>query len=68
MNTTIKTKLQNKIQNFDFPAYQEIPELGLYLDQTVQYINRYLHLFPGMEITSSMISNYVKKGMNERPT
>lgn len=55
------------IQSFHLPRFREIPDVGLYLDQTVKYINRYLEPLGGMEITSSMVSNYVKKGYIENP-
>ena len=48
------------------PRYREIPNVGLYLDQVVKYINESLaplHL----SITPSMLSNYVKKGYIESP-
>ena len=48
------------------PRYQELPDVGLYLEQTVKYINQCiepLHL----SITASMLSNYVKRGYVARP-
>ncbi|MBR5287867.1 MAG: DUF1836 domain-containing protein [Clostridia bacterium] len=55
------------ITAFRLPRFREIPDVGLYLDQTVKYINRYLEPLGGMEITSSMVSNYVKKGYIKNP-
>lgn len=55
------------IEMFRLPRFREIPDVGLYLDQTVKYINRYLEPLGGMEITSSMVSNYVKKGYIKSP-
>ena len=55
------------IEQFRLPRYREIPDVGLYLDQTVKYINRYLAPLGCMEITSSMVSNYVKKGYISNP-
>ncbi|MBP3637870.1 MAG: DUF1836 domain-containing protein [Clostridia bacterium] len=49
------------------PRYREIPNMGLYLDQTIKYINQYLEPLGCMEITSSMVSNYVKKGYIKSP-
>lgn len=55
------------IANFRLPRYQEIPNVGLYLEQTCQYISEYLEpALPGC-MTNSMISNYVKKGLITRP-
>ncbi|MDO4199010.1 MAG: DUF1836 domain-containing protein [Erysipelotrichaceae bacterium] len=42
------------------PDYNEIPDVGLYLDQVTKYINGYLLLNGCNEVTPSMISNYVK--------
>ena len=55
------------IEQFRLPRYREIPDVGLYLDQTVKYINRYLAPLGCMEITTSMVSNYVKKGYISNP-
>ena len=55
------------IEQFRMPRYREIPDVGLYLDQTVKYVNRYLAPLGCMEITSSMVSNYVKKGYISSP-
>ena len=55
------------IEQFRMPRYREIPDVGLYLDQTVKYLNRYLAPLGCMEITSSMVSNYVKKGYISNP-
>ena len=55
------------IEQFRMPRYREIPDVGIYLDQTVKYINRFLTPLGCMEITSSMVSNYVKKGYISNP-
>ena len=55
------------VEQFRMPRYREIPDVGLYLDQTVKYVNRYLAPLGCMEITSSMVSNYVKKGYIANP-
>ena len=41
--------------------------MGLYLEQTVKYINSCLLPLGCLEITSSMVSNYVKKGVIAKP-
>ena len=56
-----------RIAAFRMPRYREIPNVGLYLDQTVKYINGFLEPLGCMEITASMVSNYVKKGYIENP-
>ena len=66
MNRQIQALLARKAQQFRLPAYQEIPNVGLYLEQTVKYLNEFLVPL-GAEITPSMVSNYVKKGLIASP-
>ena len=56
-----------KIEGFALPTYKEIPAVGLYLEQNVKYINECLAPLGCVEITGSMVSNYVKKGYLPRP-
>lgn len=54
-------------QTFRLPRYQEIPNVGLYLEQTTRYIAEcFAPLLDGV-ITASMISNYVKRGLVSNP-
>lgn len=68
MKQEYKELINQTIKEFDLPRYKEVPDVGFYLDQTVKYINNVFAVVPDMEITSSMISNYVKKGIIDRPT
>ena len=55
------------IRNFRLPRYREIPNVGLYLEQTNKYLAAFLEpVLPG-SLTPSMISNYVKKGLIDSP-
>jgi len=67
MNTEMKRLMAEPIRNFRMPRYEEIPDVGLYLEQTTKYINSYLEPLGCLEITSSMVSNYVKKGVIPKP-
>ncbi len=58
--TTETKNFRQEIRNFHLPRYHEIPDVGLFLEQTVRLINQYLQPLYGTELTSSMISNYVK--------
>ncbi|MDO4500121.1 MAG: DUF1836 domain-containing protein [Erysipelotrichaceae bacterium] len=40
------------------PAYNEIPDVGLYLEQVSKYLNAYLD--EEFKLTPTMITNYVK--------
>lgn len=67
MQTSIQARLKETLGNFRMPRYGELPGMGLYLDQTVRLINEYLAPLPGCEMTASMVSNYVKKGLVSHP-
>ena len=67
MNERAKQKMKDSIRNFRLPRYAEIPNNGLYLEQTVQYINQYMEPLGWPPITGSMISNYVKNGVFSAP-
>lgn len=68
MKEEIKKQLADGIRAFRMPRYTELPNEGLYLEQTTKYINSYLAPLGCIELTSSMISNYVKKGVIAPPT
>lgn len=67
MKESIKQQMAESIKHFRMPRYHELPNEGLYLEQTTQYINNVLTPLGCMTITSSMISNYVKKGIIAAP-
>jgi len=62
MKEETKRQMAESIKDFRMPRFHELPNEGLYLEQTTQYINHVLAPLGCMELTSSMISNYVKKG------
>lgn len=62
-----ETTQKGLIHNFHLPRYHEIPNVGLYLEQTTRYIAEcFAPLLDGV-ITASMISNYVKRGLVSNP-
>lgn len=63
----IKKEELDIIREFKFPAYNEIPDVGLYLEQTGKYINEFLRPLIKTDLTGSMISNYVKKKIIDSP-
>ena len=67
MKESTKQRIAASIQNFRLPRYHEIPNVGLYLEQTSKYIAECLAPVQETAITSSMISNYVKKGLISNP-
>ena len=61
MTEEMKAKLEKSVEGFHLPRYEELPDVGLYLDQVVKYVNRYMYLAKDYELTPSMVSNYVKQ-------
>ena len=53
--------------HYSLPAYAEIPNVGLYLEQVTKYLNEYLEPLGCGTLTGSMVSNYVKKGLLNSP-
>ena len=49
------------------PRYEELPDVGLYLEQTTKYVNYVFKPLACDEITGSMIRNYVKMGLVANP-
>ena len=67
MDMEMKRRMAGSIRGFRLPRYAEIPTVGLYLEQTIKYINAYLAPLGCLELTGSMVSNYVKKGLIPAP-
>ena len=67
MNDETKRRVAACAAGFALPRYRDLPAVGLYLDQTVQYVNACFRTFCGVELTPSMVSNYVKKGILSHP-
>ena len=67
MEQEFKQKMADTIAKFHLPRYHEVPNMGLYLEQVTRYINSVLEPLGYIEITNSMISNYVKKGLVANP-
>ena len=67
MREETKRSLCASIQGFQLPRYEEIPDVGLYLEQVSKYIDQTLSPLGWEGLTGSMISNYVKKGLIPSP-
>ncbi len=67
MENSIKKVFAEKISEFKLPRYNEIPNVGLYLEQVVKFINGCIVPLGCPNITSSMVSNYVKGGLIDAP-
>ena len=62
---------QEIITKIHIPRWNELPEIDLYLDQVVNYIEKYLGQYTDNKndkiITKTMINNYVKLGIMPAP-
>ena len=67
MDPKAKTQILESVRSFGLPRYEEIPDVGLYLEQTANYITDYVRKLGGNEFTGSMIRNYVKRGLVHNP-
>ena len=67
MKLETKQKISQSIADFRLPRYNEIPNVGLYLEQATKYVCEYLVPLGEYSLTPSMISNYVKKGLIANP-
>ena len=63
--------MMRDMMDFHIPRWNELPEIELYMNQLIEYINRTLGVFFGRvgisPITKSMINNYVKARIVEAP-
>lgn len=67
MKAETKQQIADSVREFRLPRYDEIPTVGLYLEQATKYISGYLSPLGEFSLTPSMISNYVKKGLIANP-
>lgn len=67
MKQETKQQIRQIIADFRLPRYNEIPNMGLYLEQATKYVSEYLEPLGEYTLTPSMISNYVKKGLISNP-
>ena len=67
MTDRCKEKIAAAARDFRLPRYNEIPSVGLYLEQTTKYIAEYLEPLQAGCISGSMISNYVKQRLISNP-
>ena len=70
-NTSMEKKIEDalaaSVGTFRMPRYAELPDVGLYLEQTTKYVNYVFKPLACDEITGSMIRNYVKMGLVANP-
>ena len=63
INKSLKFWLE-ELDKFELASYEKLPDIDLYMDQMITYLERQLNTFSlsslDKQITSSMINNYVK--------
>lgn len=67
MTQQTKESLAEAVRRFHLPRFEEIPDVGLYLEQVTKYANDCLAPLENVSLTGSMISNYVKQGLVPNP-
>ena len=67
MKESTKKRITDSVVGFSLPRYNDLPSMGLYLEQTTKYLNECLDQVIDAPFTISMISNYVKKGLISSP-
>lgn len=65
------TDFISSISSHKIPTWDELPDLDLYMDQVIMYLERHLSIFATKDdekiITPAMINNYVKLGIIPPP-
>ncbi|WP_267201405.1 DUF1836 domain-containing protein [Limosilactobacillus kribbianus] len=62
-----KTEQNPAAMDLHLPRYAELPRLGLYLEQAVEYVNENLAALGDVRLTSAMASSYVKHHLLSHP-
>jgi len=64
----LEARIQEALNGCRLPAWETIPDFGLYMDQVLTYVERNLPSLSGLPgLTAPMINNYVKAGLVDRP-
>jgi len=67
MKQMMQRLMAETLKEFSLPRYDRLPDMGLYLEQTVKYVNQHFAPLGCVEITGSMVRNYVKMGLIDNP-
>ena len=65
-------KITTELENFEFPLWDKLPNIDLYMDQVITYLDRELNPLKVNSLdkllTTSMINNYVKGSLLPPPS
>lgn len=67
MDKKLTDAITCSMRGFRLPRYHEIPDVGLYLEQTIKYVNQCIRPLGFEDVTGSMVRNYVKHGLVANP-
>ena len=56
MEQSVKQAMAHSVEEFKLPKYDEIPDVGLYLEQTTKYISEFLKPMENISITLEVSS------------
>ncbi len=62
-----KTEIAERVLQFHCPRYDELPDMNLYLEQVISFVNAALLPIGPESPTGAMLSNYVKNGVIPTP-
>lgn len=63
----VKNEFKEKFSNMRPEEWRSLPDIQLYMDQVLSYMERqHIGLSEGEELTSAMVNNYIKKGLLPR--
>lgn len=71
IDESLKKHIQENIESFRIPRWEELPEMDLYLDQVISLIDNSIGPFVNEKnkkaLTKTMVNNYVKQKTIEAP-
>ncbi|HBI64472.1 MAG TPA: hypothetical protein DDX51_05080 [Clostridiales bacterium] len=71
MDSFIQSQQAQEMQRYHLPRFHELPVIEIYLDQLITILHQILHPLFDEEtqqcLTASMINNYAKQGLIQRP-
>ncbi|WP_242362728.1 DUF1836 domain-containing protein [Limosilactobacillus antri] len=63
----IRRQIRNATQELIMPRYDDLPRLGLYLEQVIRYLNQTFDGLAPLRISTGTVSSYVKRGLVGHP-
>lgn len=63
----VERQVQLAARELILPRYDDLPRLGLYLEQVTRYVNSTFDRVPDLHLSSTTVSSYVKRGLVEHP-